>query len=51
MEQTAQGGSGGITISGGVQENIDVTLRDIVCGHGGDRLMVGLDELRGLFQP
>ena len=29
----------------------DVTLRDMVNGHGGDGLMVGLDDLRGLFQP
>ena len=29
----------------------DVALRDVVSGHGGDGLMVGLDNLRGLFQP
>ena len=29
----------------------DVMLRDVVSGHGGDGLIVGLDELRGLFQP
>jgi len=28
----------------------DVTLRDMVSGHGGDGLVVGLDGLRGLFQ-
>ena len=28
-----------------------VALRDTVSGHGGDGLMVGLDDLRGLFQP
>jgi len=29
----------------------DVALRDVVSGHGGDRLGVGLGELSGLFQP
>jgi len=29
----------------------DVALRDVVSGHGGDGLMVGLHDLRGLFQP
>ena len=29
----------------------DVALRDVVNGHGGDGLMVGLDDLSGLFQP
>ena len=29
----------------------DVTLRDMVNGHGGDGSVVGLDDLRGLFQP
>ena len=28
----------------------DVALRDVVSGHGGDGLVVGLDELRGFFQ-
>ena len=30
---------------------VDVALRDMVSKHGGDGLMVGLDDLRGLFQP
>ena len=31
---------------------MDVALRDVVSGHGaGDGLMVGLDDLRGPFQP
>ena len=35
-----------------VLENcIDVALRDIVSGHGGDGLVVRLDDLSGLFQP
>ena len=29
----------------------DVALRDVVSGHGGDGLMVGLGNLSGLFQP
>ena len=28
----------------------DVALRDVVSGHGGDGLMVVLDDLSGLFQ-
>ena len=28
----------------------DVALKDTVSGHGGDELMAGLDNLRGLFQ-
>jgi len=30
---------------------VDVALRDVVSGHGGDGLTVGLDGLRGLLQP
>ncbi len=30
---------------------VDVALRDKVSGHGGDGLMVGLGDLRGLLQP
>jgi len=29
----------------------DVALRDMVSGHRGDGLTVGLDDLSGLFQP
>ena len=29
----------------------DVALRDVVNRHGGDGLMVGLDDLSCLFQP
>ena len=28
-----------------------MALRDMVSGHGGDGLMVGLGDLSGLFQP
>ena len=42
---------GGVAVPAGVQETVDVALRDMVSGHGGDGLMVGLDDLRGLFQP
>ena len=30
---------------------VDVALRDVGSGHGGGGLTVGLDDLRGLFQP
>jgi len=30
---------------------VDVALRDMVRGHGGDGLRVGLGDLSGLFQP
>jgi len=30
---------------------VDVAQRDVVSGHGGDGLAVGLVDLRGLFQP
>jgi len=30
---------------------VDVVLRDTVSGHGGDGLVIGLNDLRGLFQP
>jgi len=30
---------------------VDVVLRDLVSGHSGDGLTVGLDDLRGLLQP
>jgi len=29
----------------------DVALRDMASRHGGDGLMVGLGDIRGLFQP
>jgi len=51
LERSAQRGSG-VTIPGGVQE----TLRCCTEGHGlvgiiGDRWMVGLEDLGGIFQP
>jgi len=30
---------------------VDVALRDVVSECGGEGMMVGLDDLRGLFQP
>jgi len=33
------------------KRRIDVELKDMVSGHGGDELVVGLDDLRGLFHP
>lgn len=29
----------------------DVALSDMDCGHGGGRPAIGLDDLRGIFQP
>ena len=29
----------------------DVTVRDMISGHGGDGLMAGLNDVSGLFQP
>ena len=34
-----------------LKKRVDVALRDMVSGHGGYVLMVGLDDLSGLFQP
>ena len=47
MEQAAQGGGRATTIPGDVQ---DVALRDMVSGHGGRGLTVGLNDFRGLLQ-
>ena len=33
------------------KNRVDVALRDMGSGHGGDGLMVGLDHLGGSFQP
>mgnify|MGYP001856881985 CR=1 FL=1 len=32
------------------KKRVDVALRDVVNGHGEDGLVVGLGDLRGLFQ-
>ena len=33
------------------ENRVDVALRDVVSGRGGEGLVVGLDDLRDLFQP
>ena len=33
------------------KNRVDVALRDVDSGNGGDELMVQLEDLRGLFQP
>jgi len=33
------------------REKLDVALRDVVSGRREDGVMVGLDDLKGLFQP
>jgi len=43
-------GSGGVTIPEAFRNCMDVALRDVVSGHGGDGLAVGRIDLRGLFQ-
>jgi len=30
---------------------VDLALRDMISGHGGDELVVGLEEFSGLLQP
>lgn len=35
----------------GFEKRVDDKLSNIVNGHGGDGLVVGLDDLRGLLQP
>ena len=49
LEQAAQGG-GGVNVPGDVQETFMCGTEDTVRGHGGDGLIVGLNDLRGLFQ-
>jgi len=46
VAQAAQGG-GEVT----VLEGVDVALRDMGSGYGGDGLTVELDDLRSHFQP
>jgi len=51
LEQTAQG-SGGVTIPGGIQKTSKTGhVGTWFSQRGGVRLTVGLDDLRGLFQP
>jgi len=33
-----------------LQNHVDVALRDLVSGHGGDGLMVGRGDLSGLYK-
>ena len=40
-----------VTGPGGVQERVDVALRDRVSAHSGDGLTFGLHDLGGLLQP
>jgi len=49
LEQAAQGGCG-VPIPGGVQKTCRF-FRTWFSRHGGAGLVVGLDDLRGLFQP
>lgn len=49
MAQDAEGG-GRVTVPREIVNCLDVALRDVVVGHGGDRLVVRLSNLRNLFQ-
>jgi len=49
VAQAAQGG-GGVTVPGGVPEPCGCGTEDMASGHGGDGLIFGLDDSRGLFQ-
>lgn len=40
-----------IAVPGRFKNDGDVALRDVVSGHGGGGLAIGLDDPRGLFQP
>ena len=44
-------GGGGVTDPGGPQATFRCTEGHGLVGDIGDRWMVGLDDLRGLFQP
>ena len=50
VAQTAQGG-GGVTVPGGVPEPCGCGTEDMVSGHGGDGLTIGLNDRSGLFHP
>jgi len=51
LAQTAQGDSG-VTVPRGVLEKFRCGIEGCgLVGNIGDRLVVGLDDLRGLFQP
>ena len=50
MAQAAQGG-GAVTVPGGVPEPCGCGTEDVVSGHGGGGLAVGLGDLAGLCQP
>ena len=50
MARAAQGGGESASLEV-FKERADVALRDVVSGHGGGGLAIGLDDPRGLFQP
>ena len=49
LGQADQGG-GGVSVAGGFQEDSRCDAETWFSGHGGDRSMVGLDDLNDLFQ-
>jgi len=50
VSQAAQGG-GGVTVPGGVQEPCRCGIEGRGQWHGGGGPMIGLGDLRDLFQP
>jgi len=47
----AEAAQGGGSTPGGVQEPCGRGTEDMVSGHGGDGLTVGLDDLSGFIRP
>ena len=50
VARAAQEG-GGVTVPEGAPEPCGCGAEDVVSGHGGDGLTVGLDDVRGLLKP
>lgn len=48
MAQAAQGVVESLSLEM-IRSCVDVALRDVISGHGGGGLVVGLGDLRGLF--
>lgn len=51
LAQAARGGGGVLPFLEVLRSHGDVALRDALSRRGGDRLVVGLREPTGLFQP
>ena len=51
MLEWAGRGGGEVTVPEGAPEPCGCGTEDVVSGHGGDGLTVGLDDVRGLLKP